>query len=82
MGYITYILISEVANKTYVGYTDNLERRLTEHNNGESLFSKRYKPWKILYSENFSTKFEAIKKEKYFKSKAGRIWMKKNLFSS
>lgn len=78
--YFTYILKSQVAKKTYVGYADNLEERLQEHNAGRNNFSKRYRPWKVIYSEVFDTQGEAIKREKYFKSAAGRRWMKKNLF--
>ncbi len=82
MNYIVYILISRVARKTYVGHTNNLERRLEEHNIGKSLFSKRYKPWRIIYKELFSKEEDAIKKEKYLKSAAGRRWIKKNLFDN
>lgn len=55
-------------------------RRLVEHNSGKTIFSKRFKPWSILYKENFDNLEEAVKKEKYFKSAAGRRWMRKNLF--
>jgi putative endonuclease len=80
--FYTYILLSEVANKTYTGHTDNLEKRLNEHNNGKGTFSRRYKPWKIIYSEKFSYEIESIKREKYFKTAAGRRWMKKNIFNN
>jgi len=81
MKYTTYILLSNDGRKTYVGHTDNLERRLLEHNRGKSLFSRRYVPWFILYQEDFMTEQESIKREKYFKTHAGRNWMKKNLFA-
>jgi len=80
MLYNTYILKSTVAKKTYVGHTINLEKRLIEHNSEKTTFSKRYKPWIIIYSKKFTDEETAIKKEKYFKSAAGRRWMKKNLF--
>lgn len=80
MSHTTYILISKIANKTYVGHTDNLNRRLLEHNKGKGVFSRRYATWKVLYKETFSTEVESIKREKYFKSAAGRRWMSKNLF--
>jgi putative endonuclease len=78
--FITYILKSNSVNKTYVGHTDNLERRLNEHNQGNSAFTKSYKPWSVIHKENFNNIEESIKREKYFKSAAGRRWMKKNLF--
>ncbi|MBZ0182021.1 MAG: hypothetical protein K8F60_06155 [Melioribacteraceae bacterium] len=43
-----------------------------EHNKGKSRFTKNYKPWKIIYTEEKETLEEAIKREKYFKSSAGR----------
>ena len=78
--FFTYILLSKITNKTYAGHTDSLKRRLEEHNCSKGIFSRRYKPWKIIYSESFSNEAESIKREKYFKSAAGRRWMKKNLF--
>lgn len=82
MTYYVYILKSKVAKKTYVGHTNNLERRVFEHDNGKSLFSKRYRPWAVFYVEDIADESEAIRREKYFKSAAGRRWMKKNLFSN
>ncbi len=82
MKYITYILKSQIAPKTYVGHTDSMDRRLSEHNNGKSIFTRRYKPWSILYTEEFTHENESIKKEEYFKSGAGRRWIKKTLFKS
>jgi len=77
----TYILKSLIRKKTYVGYTDNITKRFNDHNKGKSIYTKRYKPWKIIHLEKFINEEEAIKKEKYFKSAAGRRWMKKFLFS-
>lgn len=80
MSHTTYILISKITKKTYVGHTDNLNRRLLEHNKEKGVFSRRYAPWKVLYKETFLREVESIKREKYFKSAAGRRWMKRNLF--
>lgn len=79
--FYTYILLSQVSNKTYAGRTDNLEKRLKEHSDGKETFSRRHRPWKVLYSERFLSEVESAKREKYFKSAAGRRWMKKNLFN-
>ncbi|MFH1694758.1 MAG: GIY-YIG nuclease family protein [Patescibacteria group bacterium] len=77
--YFLYILVSQSINKTYVGITDNLERRLGEHNSDKHSYTKRYVPWKIIYKEQLSTREEARKREKYFKSTTGRRLMKKLL---
>ena len=72
MKYYVYILKSKSTNKTYVGYTNNLKRRLTEHNSGKSIYTSRFMPWEIIYEEEFDDELEARKKEKYYKSSAGR----------
>ena len=80
--YIVYVLISENANKTYVGYTSDLARRLIEHNETGEGFTKRYRPWKILFTEGYSTKREAILREKFFKTGKGREEISKRRFSA
>lgn len=77
-----YILLNSLKTKKYVGCTNDLGNRLREHNAGESFYTKRFKPWEIIYTKTCSTKLEAIKLEKYFKSSAGRKWIKKNLFNN
>ena len=72
MKYYVYILKSKNYNKTYIGYTNNLERRIREHNSGKSIFTSKFIPWKLVYKEEFDNQIEARKKEKYYKSSAGR----------
>jgi len=43
-------------------------------------FTKTYGPWNLIYTEQFVTEREAVLKEKYYKSAAGRRFIKKNLF--
>lgn len=74
--FFTYILKSLGYNKFYIGQTDNLSRRLKEHNSGNSIYTKRYKSWKVVYYEVFKTKEEAVERERYLKSAAGRRWLK------
>jgi len=75
--YYAYILKSIKQKKFYTGHTDNLDRRLNEHNQEKNIYSRRYVPWEIVYKEEFGTEIESIKREKYFKSAAGRKWLKK-----
>lgn len=75
-----YILKSEIADKTYTGSTTDIERRISEHNNGKTTFSKRYRPWKLIYVEKYESLPDARKREKYLKSAAGRSFInKKNI---
>ena len=75
-----YILKSLRDNKTYVGYTNNLDRRLSEHNSGKNIATKHRVPLKLIFSEEFQTSKEARKRESYWKSGAGRRKLK-NLFT-
>ncbi|MGE5806756.1 MAG: GIY-YIG nuclease family protein [Ignavibacteria bacterium] len=77
--YFVYILKSKIQEITYVGYSDNIPRRLIEHNSGKSIFTRKYKPWDLIYKEEFLTEEEALKREKYFKTAAGRRLIKKIL---
>ncbi|MCL6097413.1 MAG: GIY-YIG nuclease family protein [Bacteroidetes bacterium] len=79
MKYFIYILKSLNFVKTYVGMTNDLERRLSEHNSGKSIYTRKFKPWKIIYTEEYGTIEEARNKEKYYKTSAGRIQLKKIL---
>ena len=75
--YKVYVLKSINFKKSYVGVTDNLERRLVEHNSGKSYYTNRYKPWKIIYTEDFSSHEEALLREKFLKTTTGRRFLKK-----
>ena len=77
--FYVYVLKSVHTEHYYVGQTDNLEKRLQLHNAEKTIYAKRYKPWKIHYFEKFTSRDQAVKREKYFKSHAGRNWLKKNL---
>ena len=75
--YTVYILYSVKARKSYTGYTADLERRLIEHNEtATSGFTIRYRPWLLIHIELFSSKKEAMAKEKFYKSGVGRIILK------
>lgn len=78
--YCTYILKSKNHAVTYVGMTNDLQRRINEHNQGKSMFTRRYAPWKVIYVERFETKEQAISREKFYKSKLGRVQIKTMLF--
>ena len=75
--FTVYILKSLVAKKSYVGMTNNTERRLKEHNSGKHFYTKRHMPWEIIHKEQLSTLKEAKAREKYLKSTSGRRLLKK-----
>ena len=69
MSYYVYVLGAYKNSKftTYVGYTNNLKNRLNLHNKGVGAKFTRGRKWKILYSEKYSIKNEAISREYYIK---------------
>jgi len=75
--YITYILHSEGNDKYYIGSTNNLERRLKEHNEKDIGYTSKYHPWELLYSETFPNRVQAMKSEKYLKSLKDKALIKK-----
>jgi putative endonuclease len=75
--YSVYILQSLKDNKTYVGFSSDVERRFKEHNLGRVRATKYRQPLKILFTEEFENEQEAKKRELYWKSGAGRRKLKK-----
>jgi len=76
MPYFVYILKSESTGTSYTGHTSNLEKRLIEHNNGKSISTRKKRPWKLIYQEEYQTRSEASNRERYFKSVKGRLELK------
>ena len=72
-----YILRSEKDRKLYIGLTNNLTRRLEEHNTGRVFSTKGRKPMKIVRVEEYSNRKEAAEREKFLKTGQGRELLKK-----
>jgi len=77
--FTVYVLVNK-KNIIYIGQTNNIERRLDEHNNNLRGKVRRYTkdkgPWTLKYKEEFKTRKEAIKKENTLKSHKGRDYLK------
>jgi len=82
MSCTVYILQSQKDKRTYVGSTNNISRRLREHNQGRVKSTKSRLPLLVLFTEHFKTIQEARKREKWWKSSTGRkelkSWFLKN----
>jgi putative endonuclease len=78
MDYFIYIIYNNSLDKFYIGQTDNLERRVFEHNNGLSGYTSRFKGnWNLLYSEIFDSRAEAMKREKFLKKQKSKVFYRK-----
>jgi putative endonuclease len=75
--FTVYILYSEKYDKTYVGFTSDLEARFNSHNElATKGWTVKFRPWKIIHCEHFENKSDALKREKWFKSGIGREFIK------
>ena len=63
-----YVLWSKNFDKWYVGYSDNLKRRLEEHNQGKSFATKPYIPWELVYCEGYKSRLDALGRERKLKN--------------
>lgn len=71
-----YAIKSKERNYIYVGMTNDLRRRFSEHQDGYERTTKPYRPFKLIYYESFPDWIEARKREKYLKSAAGKRFLK------
>lgn len=76
MGCTVYVLKSLKDNKLYIGISENLERRIEEHNRGSVQSTKNRIPFVLLHQEYFPTREEAAKREIFLKSGAGHKFLK------
>ena len=67
-----YVLQSEKDNQFYIGYTTNLKQRLTDHFHGNSAATAPRRPFKLIFCEYFQSKKDALRRESYFKTTAGK----------
>ena len=71
-----YAIKSMSRNYIYVGMTNNLPRRFSEHNKRENKSTKAYTPFALIYDEEFSDRALARLRERYLKSGAGKEFLK------
>ncbi|MFH1119727.1 MAG: GIY-YIG nuclease family protein [Bacteroidota bacterium] len=79
MVYTVYVIQSEINNRLYKGMTQNIIARLNEHNSGRNFSTSPYRPWKLVYTKQFSDAVAARNWEKYLKSGSGREMLNKLL---
>ena len=79
--YYTYVLLSDADGKLYTGYTKNLKLRFEQHTEGKVPATKNRRPLKLIYYEACLNQEDATRREKYFKTYKGRIFIKNRLKS-
>ena len=75
MPFQTYILRSKSSGRFYVGSTQNLNKRILEHNNNRTPSIKNRGPWDLFYCETYTTRSEAVRRERQIKSMKSRAYI-------
>ena len=77
--FYVYVLRSESDRGFYIGYSGNLRARLRQHQAGASLATSHRGPWKLIYFEAYLDQADALGRERYLKSGAGRRFLRTQL---
>ncbi len=77
--YYTYVLLSEKDKKFYIGFTQDLRKRVKEHKEGRVKSTASRRSLKLVYYESCLHEKDAIKREKYFKTGFGRRFLMNRL---
>ncbi len=75
--YYVYVIVSQSRNYIYVGITNNVQRRVAQHQTGKERTTAPYRPFALVHIEEFQTRMDARNREKYLKSGIGKEWIKK-----
>ena len=75
--YTVYILQSETTGRFYVGSTNDLRRRLHDHNAALGGWTRAKGPWKLVYCEEYRTRAEAVAREKQLKAMKSRAYLER-----
>ena len=74
-----YVLISESDKKFYIGLTQDVQRRLADHNSGKVQSTQARRPFKLIYYESYLDQRDAEGREKFLKSGSGHRFIEKQL---
>ena len=77
--FYVYLLHSAKDNGFYIGFSTDLKKRLSEHRRGASFATKSRGPWKLIYYEAYLNEDDALGRERYLKSGAGRRFLRAQL---
>lgn len=77
--FYTYVLKSNKSARLYTGYTDNLRKRLSEHNGGKSVYTKNRGLYTLIYYEACTEQVDARSRELYLKSGKGKRYLTSRL---
>ncbi|MEK9131662.1 MAG: GIY-YIG nuclease family protein [Patescibacteria group bacterium] len=71
----TVYVIKGISGHVYIGQTNNLEKRLHQHNSGYGKYTQNKGPFTVIYFEQYNTRVEAMRRERELKTGKGREWL-------
>jgi len=74
-----YVLLSLKDRKFYIGYSEDIKKRLEDHSSGRNESTKCRRPLELIYYEAHSSKEDALRRERYFKTDKGKSTLKQVL---
>lgn len=74
-----YVLRSTKDKMFYIGSTNNLKRRIQQHQNGKNISTAKRLPVALIYCEAHTSKDDALRREKYFKTTKGKVTLRQIL---
>lgn len=75
-----YLLENKYDKSWYIGYTENLRKRVKDHHGGYGCRTTAMKSgWQLIYYETYINKLDAVGREKFLKGGSGRVYLKKQL---
>jgi putative endonuclease len=77
--FYAYVVRSVNHPYLYKGHCEDLKKRLLEHNSGMTKSIRMYAPFELVYFEEFATRNQAVRRERYFKTAAGRRFLKEKI---
>ena len=79
----TVYVLRNPQGKRYIGQTSDLDRRLAQHNdpdhNPRSFITRNPGPWVLVHSEEYETRPETVRRERWLKSGIGREWLDREI---
>ncbi len=72
-----YVIRSLKDGRFYVGMSTNVKNRITEHNSGKTKSTKGFIPWELIFVEEYLTRIDARKREKFLKQGSGKEYIKR-----
>jgi putative endonuclease len=81
--FFVYVLFSPTYQKIYIGFSEDVEKRVASHNDPRnSGWTRNFQPWTVVYTEEFLTKTDALKREKQLKTAGGRNFIHKEIIAN